>query len=84
MPQLSSNLYVPPTPAEQSDFAAVVTQMMGGQCDFVLPDTLAASYPVRTFTDSVTTKSYCMDARAVAREVSDDLSPGGLLRVTRI
>ncbi len=60
MPQLSSNLYVPPTPAEQADFAAVVTQMMGGQCDVALPDTLAANYQVRTFTDSITTKSYCL------------------------
>ena len=60
MPQLSSNLYVPPTPVEQADFAAVVTQMMGSQCDFTLPDTLAANYQVRTFTDSVTTKRYCL------------------------
>lgn len=60
MPKTGSNQYVPPTAAERADFAAVVTQMMNGQCAFDLPATLAASYQLRTFTDSVTGKSYCL------------------------
>jgi hypothetical protein len=60
MPKKDSNLYVPPTAAEQADFAAVVTQMMNGACNFALPASLAANYQIRTFTDSLTAKSYCL------------------------
>ncbi len=60
MPQLNSKLYVPPTADEQADFAAVVTQMMDGQCNFDLPAGLATNYQISTFTDAVTNKSYCL------------------------
>lgn len=60
MPQLGSNQYVPPTAAERADYAAVVTQMMNGQCDFDLPASLSANYQIRTFTDALTSKSYCL------------------------
>jgi len=33
---------------------------MNGECDFDLPDHLAANYQVNTFSDSVTNKSYCV------------------------
>jgi hypothetical protein len=55
-----TNLYVPPTATERADFAAVVTQMMNGACNFALPASLAANYQIRTFTDSLTAKSYCL------------------------
>jgi hypothetical protein len=60
MPRQNSGLYVPPTPGEQADFAAVVTQMLTGQCEFALPDSLAANYQISTFSDSGTGKSYCL------------------------
>lgn len=60
MPQLNSNLYVPPTADEQADFAAVVAQMMNGQCNFDLPASLATNYQISTFTDADTNKSYCL------------------------
>ncbi len=60
MPRASSNLYVPPSADEQTDFAAVVTQMINGLCEFELPASLAANYQVRTFSDAVTGKSYCL------------------------
>jgi len=60
MPRPGMGRYVPPRPEEQADFAAVVTQMMNGQCEFDLPDSLAANYQIRTFTDSGTGKSYCL------------------------
>src|SRR5262249_4765683 len=46
MPRPGLGSYVPPTPGEQADFAAVVTQMMSGQCGFALPDSLSANYQV--------------------------------------
>lgn len=60
MPDKDTNLYVAPTTAERADFAAVVTQMMNGDCNFALPASLAANYQIRTFTDSLTAKSYCL------------------------
>ena len=60
MPQNSSNLYVTPSPAERADFQAVVTQMMNGSCNFILPASLADDYQVNSFTDLVSQKSYCV------------------------
>jgi Peptidase family M23 len=59
-PNRPKTKYVPPTAAEQADFATVVTQMMNGACNFALPASLAANYQIRTFTDSQTLKSYCL------------------------
>ena len=55
-----TNLYVPPTAAEQVNFSTVVTQMMNGACNFALPASLEANYQISTFTDSLSTKSYCL------------------------
>lgn len=60
MPKKDTDLYKPPSAAERADFAAVVTQMMNGACNFALPASLAANYQIRTFPDSPTAKSYCL------------------------
>jgi hypothetical protein len=60
MPQRDSNLYVAPTPVQQADFADLTTQMMSGLCNFGLPASLADNYQIRTFTDALTNKSYCL------------------------
>ena len=75
MPQLNSNLYVAPTAAEQADFATVVTQMMNGQCDFALPPSLA-NYQVRTFTDSVTNKTYFLLMEVLDADVDGFVDKG--------
>ena len=60
MPASGSNGFVPPTAQEQADWRSVVTQMMGGACNFALPASLASNAQIRTFTDTSTGKSYCL------------------------
>jgi hypothetical protein len=60
MPASGSNGFVAPTAAEQTDWRTVVGQMMSGSCNFALPASLATAAQIRTFTDSSTSKSYCL------------------------
>lgn len=60
MPGSGSNGFVAPSAQEQADWRSVVTQMMGGACNFALPASLATNAQIRTFTDTSTGKSYCL------------------------
>ena len=60
MPASGSNGFIAPTAAEQADWRAVVSQMLGGSCSFTLPASIAAAAEMRTFTDTGTGKSYCL------------------------
>src|SRR5215510_7091767 len=60
MPASGSNGFVAPSAQEQTDWRSVVTQMLGGACNFALPASLATNAQIRTFTDTSTGKSYCL------------------------
>ena len=60
MPGSGSNGFVAPGAAEQADWRSVVGQMLGGQCGFALPASLAGIMQMRTFIDSQNGKSYCL------------------------
>src|SRR5262245_21629705 len=60
MPGSGSNGFVAPSATEQADWRSVVGQMLGGQCGFALPPSLAGIMQIRTFTDSENGKSYCL------------------------
>ncbi|MGE0131789.1 MAG: BACON domain-containing protein [Blastocatellales bacterium] len=60
MPQSGSNGFVAPNAAEQADWRAVVNQMLQGQCDFTLPNSLSGAMRISTFTDSGNGRNYCV------------------------
>lgn len=60
MPDSESNGFVAPTAAEQAGWRAVVKQMLQGSCNFPLPASIAAAARMRTFTDTNSSKSYCL------------------------
>jgi hypothetical protein len=60
MPQSGSNGFVEPNATEQNDWRAVVNQMLQGQCDFALPNSLSAAMRINTFTDSANGRNYCV------------------------
>ena len=53
--------FVVPTNAQQTDFRAILKQMLDKQCDNItIPSGLSDIYNVKTFTDSENSKSYCL------------------------
>ena len=60
MPGSGSNGFVAPTTSQQNDWRLVVNQMLSGSCNFALPASLASIMQLRTFTDTVSGKSFCL------------------------
>ncbi|PWF48439.1 hypothetical protein [Massilia glaciei] len=60
MPQHDSNGFAVPTAAQSTDFAAVVTSMLEGNCDFALPASIGANMAIRSFTDDGNGRTYCL------------------------
>jgi len=60
MPQSGSNGFVAPNTTEQTDWRAVVKQMLQGSCDFTLPASLRGVMQIRTFTDAANGRNYCV------------------------
>jgi hypothetical protein len=60
MPASGSNGYVAPTAAQQTDWRAVVTDMLGGGCAATLPASLQGILQRRPFTDSSNGRAYCL------------------------
>ncbi len=60
MPQSGSNGYVAPTSSQRADWTTVVTKMLGGSCDGVVPTSLSDIVQLRMFTDSSNGRSYCL------------------------
>jgi hypothetical protein len=60
MPGAGSEGFFPPTPGEQTDYYAVATQMLGGACNFALPQSLSTAMRLLSFRDGQTAKNYCV------------------------
>lgn len=60
IPGNGSGEWVAATPTEQAAWRSAVSQMLGGACNFALPAAIATAAQIRTFTDSSTSKSYCL------------------------
>jgi hypothetical protein len=60
IPQSGSNGFVVPNATEQTDWRAVVKQMLQGSCDFTLPASLSGIMQIRTFTDAANGRDYCV------------------------
>lgn len=58
--------FVIPSSVNQTDWKTIVAKMLNGQCDFGSPGSLSTIYQVKTFTDSLNGKNYC-----VAMETQD-------------
>lgn len=71
MPQDGSGGFMPPNSVQQADMQAVVRRMLGGECGFALPASLAANMAIRTMTDALNARNYC-----VLMEVASTVMPG--------
>ena len=60
MPGSGSNGFVPPTVAQQADYRWTARQMLAGSCNFPLPASLSGILQMRTFSDAVSGKNYCL------------------------
>src|SRR5262245_60781529 len=66
MPKAGSNGFVASNETEQADWCAVVNKMLRGSCDFSLPDSLSRVMRIKTFTDSINKRNYCVLMEAYA------------------
>ncbi|WP_437292233.1 hypothetical protein [Sorangium sp. So ce406] len=60
MPGRSSGVFLPPSPTEMEAWRSVVSAMMYGGCDFVLPPSLWSFARVRSFRDADNGRPYCL------------------------
>ncbi len=77
MPEDASEGFVPPSPSEQTDWGAVVSDMLAGSITgdcvtgITLPASLVSTYQLMTFTDTENNQPYC-----VLMEILDANSDG--------
>lgn len=71
MPQDGSGGFMPPNVTQQADMQTVVRRMLGGECGFVLPASLAANMAIRMMTDALNGRGYCL-----LMEVAGTVVPG--------
>lgn len=60
IPGNGSGEWVAATATEQAAWRSAVSQMLAGACNFTLPSAIASAAQIRTFTDTSTSKSYCL------------------------
>lgn len=71
MPQDGSGGFMPPNSVQQGDMQTVVRRMLGGECGFPLPASLANNMAIRTVSDTSNSREYC-----VLMEVASTVMPG--------
>ncbi|MCU0689968.1 MAG: hypothetical protein MUF54_01070 [Polyangiaceae bacterium] len=75
MARSESEGFVVPTAAQRADWRSVVTRMLQGSCDFLVPPSLVPAMHLRSFVDSGNSKTYC-----VLMEVEDAQPDGAVDR----